>query len=391
MYSFSWAKLHFIVLIRRLSTLFLLGELIMKEVNGVKETFEHFPLYEFSGSYKEIGRQYGEAMREEFRYMVDWWYGNLSDLIPGKSIEDLKAATQVFEQPSKDYAPDQYAMMEGMSEGSGLSMKDLFYLTGCFELDAAFPAYLACTSYAASGKATKDGKTILGQNYDWYHGSIPVVLRIKPDHGPAFLSVTLAGHLPQVGINEYGIGQFVNILLTATAGPGVPYNVLVAKVLTQKNVPDMIRTITQAPRAIAFNHMLAGKDGEIIDVETAPYSCGLVLPHDDILAHANHYECHYLKKDDFADQTSFPDTFLRAYRLQQLMEEKRGELCPEVMKQLLTDHRGYPDCICRHLDTTGPIGEQFETSMSMIAVPEDGYILATNNPCTNGDYKKYTL
>ena len=27
----------------------------------------------------------------------------------------------------------------------------------------------------------------------------------------------------------------------------------------------------------------------------------------------------------------------------------------------------------------------------LIAVPEDGYILTTNNPCENGCYKKYTL
>mgnify|MGYP002564483393 CR=1 FL=1 len=357
----------------------------------MKQEFKPFPLYEFSGSYKEIGRQYGEELREDFNYMVDWWYGNLADLIPGKSLQELKVATRVFEQPSKDYAPDQYEMMQGMAEGSGLTMEDLFYLTGCFELDAAFPAYLACTSYAASGKATKDGKTILGQNYDWYHASIPIVMRVKPDHGPAFLSVTLAGHLPQVGINEYGIGQFVNILLTAKAVVGVPYNVIAAKVLTQKNVPDMIRAITQAPRAIAFNHMLAGKDGEIIDVETSPDKCGCVLPDRDILAHANHFLCHYLQGGDLADQTSFPDTFLRQYRLQSLMEAKRGELCVDVMKNILTDHRGYPDSICRHCDTTGPIGEQFETSMSMISIPEEGKLYATANPCMNPNYTLYTL
>ncbi len=357
----------------------------------MKHEFAHFPFYEFSGSYKEIGRQYGEALREDFHYMKDWWFGNLADLIPGKSMDEMIAATKVFQQPAKDHTPDQFAMIEGMAEASGMTVDELFYMAGAFELDAAFPAFMGCTSYAASGKATKDGKTILGQNYDWYAGSKVIVMRVKPDNGPAFLSVTLAGHLPQVGINEYGIGQFVNILLCPVARAGVPYNLIAAKVLTQKNVPDMIRVIAQTPRAIAFNHMLAGKDGEIIDVETTPDKCGCILPHDDILAHSNHYLCHYLQKDDLADQTSFPDSFLRQYRLQQLMEDKRGELCPEVMKHILTDHRGYPDSICRHCDTTGPIGEQFETSMSMISVPEDGYILATNNPCENGCYKKYTL
>ena len=73
------------------------------------------------------------------------------------------------------------------------------------------------------------------------------------------------------------------------------------------------------------------------------------------------------------------------------MEAKRGELCVDVMKNILTDHRGYPDSICRHCDTTGPIGEQFETSMSMISIPEEGKLYATANPCMNPNYTLYTL
>ena len=63
------------------------------------------------------------------------------------------------------------------------------------------------------------------------------------------------------------------------------------------------------------------------------------------------------------DQSSFPDSFLRQYRLQQLMEDRRGELCPEVMMDILKDHRGWPDSICRHMDMAGPSFERFETSM----------------------------
>ena len=357
----------------------------------MKKEFTAFPLYEFSGTEREIGRQYGEECKDKIQHMINWWYDNLVEIMPDKSLKEMMAATKQFEAPIKDYAPELYDEIVGIAEGSGASLEEILFLQGSYELDAAFPVFMACTSYACSGKATKDGKTLLGQNYDWYTASDVVVLRIKPQNGPSYLTVTLAGHLGQVGINEYGIGQFVNILLYPKSVVGVPYNVIANKVLLQKNVPDQIRAITQAPRAIAFNHMLAGKDGEIIDVETSPDKCGCILPDRDILAHSNHYLCHYLQQYDLNDQSSFPDSFLRQYRLQQLMEDKRGELCPQVMMQILQDHRGWPDSICRHLDMQGPTFERFETSMSMISVPEEGKIYATANPCENPNYHLYTL
>lgn len=357
----------------------------------MKMEFTPIPLYEFSGTEREMGRQYGEECRADIKHTVEWWYENLSVAIPGnKSLQDMLNATKPFEEPIKEYAPEIYDHLLGIAEGSGCTIDDILFINGGCELDAAYPAFMGCTSFACSGKATKDGKTVTGQNLDWLPGVAVHALRLKPQNGPAILAFNWAGCLSMMGINEYGLSHFANILLCPKAQVGVPWNIIARKVLSQKNVPDMIRVITQCKRAIAFNHMLAGKDGEIIDVETTPDKCGMVLPDRDILAHANHYMCHYLQKDDMNDQTSFPDSFLRGYRLQQLMEDQRGELCPEVMMQIMQDHRGWPDSICRHLDLTGPIFEQFESQCSMIAVPGEGKIYATSNPCRN-PYKLYTL
>ena len=141
---------------------------------------------------------------------------------------------------------------------------------------------------------------------------------------------------------------------------------------------------------------MAGKDGEICNVEVAASStdgfrCGIVLPENDVLAHSNHYLTHYLQPYCQNDQSSFPDSWLREYRMRQLMNNHYGELTPEIfMNEILLDHRGYPDSICRHCDLTGPIGEQFDTVFSCVAVPEDGKLWTVNNPCQN-PYKLYTL
>jgi len=358
----------------------------------MKKEFNYFPLYEFSGTHREIGRQYGEECKADIKHTVQWWYENLAQAIPGnKSMQDMIDATKVFGEPIRDYAPEIYDQMVGVAEGSGCTIEEIIFINGGCELDAAYPAFMGCTSFACSGEATVGGKTITGQNLDWLPGVAIHALRLKPKDGPAILCFGWAGTVATVGVSELGLSHFTNILLSPKAQVGVPWNIICQKILSQKNVPDQIRVITQCKRAIAFNHLLTGKDGEIINVETTPDKCGMVLPDRDILAHSNHYLCHFLQKDDMNDQTSFPDSFLRQYRLQQLMEQHRGELTPEIMMELLQDHRGYPDSICRHCDLTGPVYEQFESQISMVALPGEGKIYATANPCENPVFKLYTL
>ncbi len=351
-----------------------------------------FPYYEFSGTYREIGRQYGEACRDQMKHMIDWWYENLAPIMPDTPVAKMVEASAAFGEPIKEYAEDLYDELVGIAEGSGLSMNEVLFLQGSFELDVAGPFYLGgCTSYAASGKATKYGQTIAGQHFDWYTKSDNVIMRVKPDKGYGFLGITLAGQLCQFGISEAGVGHFANVLGYPKCQVGVPTVVVAQNVLRQKNLPDAIRAITQAKNAVSVNHMMADKDGAIIDVEATPVKCGIVLPDRDILTHSNHFLTHYLQPDDLGDQTSFPDTFLRQYRLKQLMEDHRGEITVETMMEVMGDHRGYPDSICRHMDMTGPAWERFETTMAMVSLPGEGKMYISSRPCDGGGYKLYTI
>ena len=120
--------------------------------------FNGFNYYEFSGTEREIGRQYGEACKEQIRHMLGWWYDNLVELMPGKTLAQMLIATRHFETSIKDYAPELWEEMEGIAEGSGSTIDEILFLNGSFEIDAAYPVFMACTSYACTGKATKDGK-----------------------------------------------------------------------------------------------------------------------------------------------------------------------------------------------------------------------------------------
>ena len=46
---------------------------------------EPIVLHEFSGSWREIGRQYGEDCRKEIQDMVEYWRKALAPVLPGKA------------------------------------------------------------------------------------------------------------------------------------------------------------------------------------------------------------------------------------------------------------------------------------------------------------------
>ena len=354
---------------------------------------ENFVLHEFSGSWRELGRQYGEDCREEIIAMLDYWKEALAPIMPDKSMDEIIAATRQFETPIKDYAPEFIEEIEGIAEGSGLSKETILFHQGSFEMDVAGPLYIGgCTAFAASGKATKDGKTIAGQHFDWYDHAAMIIMRIKPDNGVPMLGTSIAGQLMQFGINGNGIAHYANVLAYPKSVVGTPAVVVAQKALQSKNLPDAVRCITQAPNAIALNHLMAGPQGEMIDVEATPDNCGCLLPEngEDILTHSNIFLCHYLQAYCLGGQTSFPDTFMRWNRLRNLMRAHYGEIDVAVMQQLMQDHQGYPDSICRHCDYTGPAFEQFRSLISMISLPAEGKMYVSPQPC-EAPYKLFTL
>jgi isopenicillin-N N-acyltransferase like protein len=68
---------------------------------------------------------------------------------------------------------------------------------------------------------------------------------------------------------------------------------------------------------------------------------------EDILAHANHYisaRMHHFE----ADPSSTNDSITRYERALRLLRENYGEITPERMQLMLSDHANYPASICKH-------------------------------------------
>jgi isopenicillin-N N-acyltransferase-like protein len=155
---------------------------------------------------------------------------------------------------------------------------------------------------------------------------------------------------------------------------------------------EAIAAIAAAEGRAAKNYLVTSRQGDIIDIETTTDDLDIQYPERGILTHANYFKSDRFKSDDLAPMF-LPDSYIRSRRLFQLMESHHGNLCVDVMKQLLQDHNNYPSSICRHPNPKAPlpIGKMMKTLLSVISCPgEQKTYIALGNPCEN-EYFEYTL
>ena len=192
------------------------------------------------GSFREMGRQHGEALRDlvprgpmpYYRRYVEKALG--SSLGPASPLLLTAIQRTLGRRVARGLEPFAEETLRGLAQGAGLSYEEI--LEGATMPDSLMwiaarlmtlrgngPAIahrialgLGCTSAIAWGDATLDGKLLHARNFD-YHGvgcwpSTKTVLFHEPDEGQRYVSVAAAG-VPMGGItamNEAGLSLTVH-------------------------------------------------------------------------------------------------------------------------------------------------------------------------------------
>jgi len=104
-----------------------------------------------------------------------------------------------------------------------------------------------CSAFACVPAPGQSGPVIVGQNWDWllHAAQTLVVLEVRQDEGPDFVTVVEAGLLAKAGLNAAGLGLVTNALVTDTdvGEPGLPYHVLLRAVLDCTTVTDALQVL----------------------------------------------------------------------------------------------------------------------------------------------------
>ncbi|HLW91792.1 MAG TPA: C45 family peptidase, partial [Roseiarcus sp.] len=149
------------------------------------------PLVEVSGSPRERGRQYGEQARARTQLSVSHYSEQLamSGLAPG----DVRTFVARFEPTIAQFEPAYIEEMRGVAEGASVEYDSVVLLNARTEIlklaqrrqrGEAEPD--GCTGLVALPVATREGRLIHAQNWDWKAecAETAVVLKIRRSDGP---------------------------------------------------------------------------------------------------------------------------------------------------------------------------------------------------------------
>jgi isopenicillin-N N-acyltransferase-like protein len=342
---------------------------------------------EVAGRPREMGRQLGEAAGEEIRGFCE-----VALALVNKSVRVSKAAAGAVAARSLEYAqhysPAMVEELQGAAEAARVSLDDIMLLQVRNQLQPQADA--GCTSLALAAGGEGAGG-LVAQNWDNDPDLQPftIVLTRRPAGNPAFTTITQAGLIAYIGLNEAGIGLCLNTLPAPSRPLGVPHYFTVRGIYEAVSLDGAVEAVRRAERAIPANIMLTTPEGPADFEVTLDGVRVLRAQAAGCLTHANH--CRH--PDLLALNEQFPE-LIQSHARQQRIDALLGDRPPsdrlEMVKRLLRDHDGHPRSICRHPNDDPKTGF-WETVFSVIIEPAQRRMhVSRGTPCRH-PYEIYSL
>jgi len=474
-------------------------------VENNREKREKLTVIEVEGSAEKRGESYGSQAAAEIRTCVDFFYRIFSrqwDLREsssgqGFSRREIRNQAEEYWPAIADYSPELAAEMKGIARGAGVDWRDIVMIALNEERESIVKGLKEereisstdgqsmvsdgqtmapggqstvpadgqsaasdgqsmapggqptapdgqCTAFAATGRATRSGRTLLGQSWDnyleWYEGFPSLLLRRRSKEGLEVLSYAYPGMLAAAGINSAGIALCWNSVPRLKLKIGVPTYVIVAEVLRQETIGNALAAVFRAERAGCFNFLLADEE-EIYNLEATPDDMEVSYSAD-YFGHANHYLTERFQQEesgrsrqteqgqkersgrsrqteqgqkeksgqqngrnlnDSSDNSSNDSlslqekskrrasTLIRYNRICRRLKEEAGNISTAKAGEFLRDHVNYPHSICRHPDQDSAYQDQLLTRAAWIMEPAERELLITAGPPCRHRFKKYSV
>jgi hypothetical protein len=298
-----------------------------------------------AGSFNAIGRQVGQATKEDILHVV----AATREFLSRKSaIADIAEADRIAVDVLRDTAARYPKAMEyllGLSEGSGVPFADITLVAFSEEIMAwAAVPVSKCSTLAVP---TAQG-WVIGHNEDYqshYLGRM-FILHMWPDGHPQTASLNYPGQLPCLAgtLNRNGFSVTNNSLWPATQkGPSLQARHFMA---TQAgSFREAVKILTSEPSALTSHFTVAGgEDDELFSIEVSNQAIATVdlavVPVDGPFCHTNHVLYLPLRDRDPANESSYQ----RYDKLRSIIDAGRLPSSPDAMMDLLSMEDGV---LCR--------------------------------------------
>lgn len=310
----------------------------MVERDGIK-------VLHFKGTPMEIGMQQALLLAEEanrLRLLVDPTvqpHTGMDALV--WKFNDFYMATKL--QPTfKRNIPERYieemaGFVYAISDGADHEISPVLTGNAMQEL-----ALIMCTSVAAWGSASADGRLYHARNLDNYFPmeliQSAVVMVVEPEGRLPFITLNYPANMGVMhALNSKGISVSMSYSFTDDANiDGMPYTFMLREIAERaETLEQAVAIIKQTPRTIGLNIMIGDAKipkAIVVEVSADHYSIREVT--NDYISATNRYATETMQQ---YQQPGWYSSALRDMRLAQLYEEQQGQFTPEVMAEVLRD------------------------------------------------------
>ncbi|WP_233887364.1 C45 family autoproteolytic acyltransferase/hydolase [Paraburkholderia flagellata] len=362
-----------------------------------------FPFVSVSGKPYERGVQYGRAVADRVRLSASRYGQTLRNI--GYSEASQMALIRSLEQAIGEFQPAYLDEMRGIAAGANVPFEDIVMINARTEVLAKARAEKTtpadaededgCTGVLVLPSRSANGQLIHAQNWDWKADCVDtgIVLRVRNDEGPDYLTFVESGGLARSGFNAAGVSITANYLESDRdfTQMGVPLSLLRRRVLEEPVFANAMRTIATTPKSCSNNIMLGMAEGFGIDFECAPDEAFPIWPGDDqLIVHANHWMSPVArtKLRDTGCENS-PDSYYRDWRVRQLLNAA-PKVDRNAVKAALFDAFGTPHSVCRP-PRPGTRHTLSATVAMIVMQPASGEMDVAPMPALNRVFTRYSL
>ena len=285
--------------------------LLRKNTQGIWELY-------VAGDPLERGLASGVLTKELLHRQEAAFVSQVQQLVPSRFRQWLlRNFVKYFNRRLTAHVPPAYlAEIYGLSQSASDTFNfiappypRLLYFHAAHDIGHALQdlALVGCTSFAAWGSHTADGKLLIGRNFDFYAGDAfseeKVIAFINPDHGYKHAMVTWAGMVGAVsGMNEKGLTVTINAGKSAIPYMAkTPISLLTREILQHASTIDEAIYIARQREVFVSESIMVGSaaDGKAALIEVSPHKMGVYeVPNaTDVLVCANHFQSEPYRSD----------------------------------------------------------------------------------------------
>ncbi len=368
----------------------------------------HWQLY-VEGDPLELGLVTGSLTQELFHRQEDALLSRVVEMVPSRTKQYLLRKflawfnRKMYLNIKKEYKAEIYGLSKYASDDYGHiaeAYRRMLYLHGAHDIGHALQdlALVGCSSFAAWGDQTEDGKLIIARNFDFYAGDEfaknKIIAFVNPDKGHKFMSVSWGGMIGVVsGMNDQG--------LTVTINAGKSKIPLVAKTPISLVTREILQFASNIEEAIAiakkrevfvsesiFVGSAKGKRAAIIEV--SPQNFGVYeIANSNQLICSNHFQSKVYADDKKNRQHILESHSKYRYeRMEELLEET-PKTTPEIAVGILRDREGLNEKQIGYGNEKAL--NQMLAHHGVVFKPEDLLVWVSSNPYQLGEFVAYDL